>query len=237
MEGGALIRRGQLLLSIILIAVLASCSSVRTRTFSEEETKEAFDLLSSDMMGYIASSEGISGEDVVSILPRSFIDYAAYVPLYDSMAGAYGERVAEIISPLIPQAYPLIEGAMAGISGSYPVSLISDDTAFTDAIEEAVGEDVRNLYLAALSDVSEQLDEAFQPVLEEFSSIRRAYSNLSAVGGGIFIAAPMPASDDSIADLLASSLFSSLSDAERSLKNRPLADSSSPYGIFWGGAF
>ena len=232
-----MIRRGQLLLSIILIAVLASCSSVRTRTFSEEETKEAFDLLSSDMMGYIASSESISGEDVVGILPRSFTDYAAYVPLYDDMAGAYGEDVAQIISPLISLAYPLVEGAMAGISASYPVALISEDTAFTDEIERAVGEEVRSIYLTAIADVAEPLDEAFQPVLDEFSSIRRAYSNLSAVGGGIFIPVPMPASRDSLAGLLASSLFASLADAERTLKNRPLADSDSPYGIFWGGAF
>ena len=232
-----MIGRGQLLLSLILVVVLVSCTSVRTRTFSEEETKEAFDVLSSDMMGYIDSSESISGEDVVSILPRSFTDYSEYVPLYDSMAGSYGERVAEVISPLIPLAYPLIEEAMADISGSYPVALISEDTAFTDEIEKAVVEDVMDLYLKALSDVAEPLDEAFQPVLDEFSSIRRAYSNLSDVGGGIFIPVPMPASRDSLALLLSSSLFSGLADAERTLKNRPLADNDSPYRVFWGGAF
>ena len=189
------------------------------------------------MMDYVSASPDISSDAVMAVLDPSFAAYADYVPLYDDLASSYAADVAAIISPLLPSAYPLVEGAMAGISSSHPVDLISGDTAFTDEIRRSIGQEVEAAYLSAVSGQAAALAGAFSAASGEFSLIRQAYLNLSSVGGAMAVPLALPVSYGDLASLLANTLFSRLAEAERTLKNRPVTDSSSPYGVFWGGAF
>ena len=228
-------RAGRHLLPVLIAAILISCQTQGVRTYTEEETSAAFALLSSDMIEYITITYpgNIPAERVEAALPASFSAYSGLVPLYSEIAADYSERIAGIISPLLPAAYGVVEDAMAVISASYPLDLIEGDTAFTEAVREQAGENVRSVYLSSLRGVESELSDAFSVPDSVFSSVRKAYYNLASVGGGMTVPYPVPFTPEDLSYLLSDILFDRLGEAERSLKNRPLSDVESPYSVFW----
>lgn len=217
--------------ALVLILLAVSCNT-RGAVFTERETYAAFTALSSDMLDSLIE-QPIDPAAIESSLPIGFTSYSDYVPLYDDFASDYSRAVSAIISPLITAAYPIVEDTMMDIAASHPVDLIQGDTSFTDKIRSEAFGPIRNAYLAALIEVRDELDEAFELAQTEFSMIREAYLRLLTVGGDVILPPPTPVSDVTIVTLLTNELFSRLSSAERSLKNRPIPGNDSPYNIFW----
>ena len=226
-------RRLRWLLPPLIALLLISCQTERARSYTEEETERAFSVLSSDMIDYITPGEEIDGKTMEGYLPSSFTAYSDIVPLYDEIASGYAEDVAKAVSPLIEDAYPAVKEAMAAIASSHPVALIPGDTAFTEELERVAGEEVRRVYLSSLSSLGDALSKAFASPYSVFTAVRKAYSNLSSVGGEMDIPYPVPFTASSLSYILSDVLFSRLAEAERELKNRPLSDIGSPYAVFW----
>ena len=229
-----MIRIGRLLLPILLL-VLISCQSNRARVYTEEETAAAFSLLSSDIIEYITitNSGEIPAETLESALPSSFSAYSAILPLYDDVSRTYCEEVSGIVSPIIPSAYPVVEESMAAVAASHPVDLIIGDTAFTEAVRESCEDDVRAVYQSELEKHSEELTAVSSVPYSLFMSVRKAYENLSSVGGGLAVPYPAAFTPSNLSYALSDILFSRIGEAEHALKNKPLSDPDSPYAIFW----
>ena len=216
----------------LLSLILVSCASTGTY-YSPEEKSASLERLSEDMLLYISSDYSIPAETIVSYLPSAYTTYSLYVPLYGRTALSYASAISDIVSPLVPSVYSVLRERMRASASEASDSSISSDTGFTDAVRLSSYAEIVQLYRNELKDEDDALSVAYRPSLDEFSSIRKAYMNLTKVGHTVYIPQPVPIDDEALSRMMADYLFTVLSEAEKMLKNQPPENADSPYNIFW----
>lgn len=221
------------LILVLACFLLFSCHTGQEGYYTQEEKEEALTRLSDDIMAYVASGLYLSGASFLPALPDTFRAYEQYVPQYAAIADEYTGKLADILKPVLTEAYPLVAEASKAVSERVPVEAFRDDSGLTALVWNEVYQDVVEYYLGRLVELEGALREAYSVSEREFSLVRDAYLNLNRVGYRIYIPAPEPAVTGVLAEVMADSLMYQLADAEKVLKNRPPETSDSPYRIFW----
>ena len=223
----------RILPAFLILMLLSACASVESGySFSREEAAAALYPLTEDMLA--RASEGRVPEGTIAgALPPSYRAFSAYVPLYAAIASEYTKELADILTPLIPEAFPAVRAAAEDAIASGPEKDIGGDTAFTDDLQARCAAEAGRIYLDAVESSSESLAEAFSASHSAFSDVRLAYLNLASVGYPVDIAEPEPVSDEVLAQVLVQELFTLLGNAERNVKNSPDSAADPAYAVFW----
>ena len=222
---------------VILFSVLLlfSCRSTDSVQYTKDEIRNALMSLSSDMFMAVDLDSPVDAERIKSALPLTYTAYSRYVPLYDDIAEDYSQRLSVIITPFLKDALHLVRDSASVLAESGSDAFIHDDTAFTEGIRSRIGESVAIYYGNEIRRCQDELDDAFQPSYTDFSAVRGAYLNLSAVGHATYISEPEMIDAELAGRILSDTLFDRLAECERTLKNTPAGISSGYYYVFWGG--
>ena len=223
-------------LSIIAVLVLAvSCRSTESIHYTEDEIRNALMSLSSDMLPALDTSTPIGIDEILDALPLTYTAYAEYVPLYDSIASDYAEKLSAILSPHLPVPVHIISESASRLAESGSEQYINGDTSFSDGIRGETYQLVVDAYRDDIAPYSDELEAAFASSCSELNAVRSAYLNLSSVGQAVYISEPDMVDADAAAVILADAFFARLEESERLLKNTPSGISSGYYYVFWGG--
>ena len=222
------------LVGLILI-LLASCVTTGTRnSYSEEEKREALELLASDMLSSRERDSRIDTSFFEELLPESYTAYNGYCPMYQSLSSEYTSELSELLSPLLYDIYPvLVEAFYEVISSDDLDTMIESPEGLTDALQSQAAREIYSLLMEEAGSLSVELDEAFSESYEIFMSVRASYLNLASVGENVILPEPKAIGVDMLAFAVEDALFSMMAEDEVELKSRIPESPDSLYSVFW----
>ena len=225
-------------LLLCILFLLSSCaSSGQSSHYTDEQKKEALLLLGNDMIAAGVAEGPLTADEFIALLPPSFTAYQGYSPIYDDLAASYCGKVAEIVTPAVEAALPLLRTSFEAAASADINQAIAAPEGMTDSLQNVAARPVYTAILSGIMAREDSLEEAFAEAYGIFSSVRDAYLNLASVGVDTALPVPEPFAPEMLAIAAESALFTRLGEAERSLKGMLPESPDSLYAVFWEGAF
>ncbi len=229
-------KKSFLIIFLVLCLFLSCVSKDGGEHYTDEERRDALEILISDMIELSAARGDIEPESFSAMLPHSYTVYESYSPIYSMLEDGYTSKLSEIFSPLLSSCYSLVgEEAESAISGGDIESMVNDTEGMTDRLQELLAVSIYSYLLNGVQQHDAESREAFSESSGVFNAIHDSYVNLLSVGSDIEVPVPQPLSQDQIAFVIIDVLFTRLGESERELKSRIPDSPDSPYAVFWEG--